>query len=69
MYDPKDIVAIERAGMRTGAALVVAAEVALVGLIFVDTKKVRGILANALDSRWTPFNRKNRNHIYDVGVA
>lgn len=69
MYDPKDIVAIERAGMRTGAALVVAAEVALVGLIFVDTKKVRGILANALDSRWTPFNRKNRNQIYDSGVA
>ena len=69
MYDPKDIVAIERAGMRTGAALVLAAEAVLVGLIFVDTKKVRGILANALDSRWTPFNRKNRNQDYRGDIS
>lgn len=64
MYDPKDIVAIERAGMRTGATLVIAAEVVLVGLIFVDMTKVRGIIATALDSRLTPFNRKNRSRIY-----
>ena len=64
MYDPKDIVAIERAGMRTGAILVLAAEAVLVGLIFVDMKKVRGIMATTLDTRFTPFNRKNRRPSY-----
>ena len=63
MHDPKDIVAIDRAGMRTGAAAVIAIELVVVALIFVDTSKVRNLLANTLDSRWTPFRKKTKGEL------
>lgn len=60
MYEPKDIVSIDRSGMRTGATAVIVAELVIVAFIFVDTSKVRTLLANALDSRWSPRFRKDK---------
>lgn len=66
MLDPKDIVAIDRAGIRTGVAATLAVELTVVALIFVDTSKVRGLLANALDSRWKPFSKKTKTNEGDI---
>ena len=60
MLDPKDIIAVDRAGFRAGVVSVLAVELTVVALIFADTSKVRSLLANALDSNWTPFNKKTK---------